>query len=111
MLQISATIKTFVIRVGTEHIPVMVTHERALKRGALLGGMLVFGAGIVAETVHYVGSAALHPGDDKGMLTVLLEGLVGAVFVVYALWRMYVEGKQLREQPPLQMPDRPITPA
>ena len=75
----------------------MTTPDRALRRGVFLGGVIVFGAGIAGEAVHWFITTSLRPAAATGRhIAVALEGILGIAILVWGLVAVRRETRALR---------------
>jgi hypothetical protein len=75
----------------------MTTPDRALRRGVFLGGVMVFGAGIAGEALHWFITRSLHPSaPSMRHIVVAIEGVLGVAILVWGLATMRRETRALR---------------
>jgi hypothetical protein len=80
--------------------------DRAMRRGAFLGGVIVFGASIAVEATHWLLTKANTP-DMAGNrnIAAAIEGLVGVALLAWGLFRLNREANLLRHITPSRSPD------
>lgn len=75
----------------------MASPDRAMRRGAFLGGVMVFGAGLTLEVLHWFMTPSVSGAASSGhRLLVALEGIVGVLLVIWAVWRMRRDSESIR---------------
>lgn len=71
--------------------------DRAMWRGVFLGGVMVFGAGIAGEALHWFMTVSLRPeSSSAGNITVALEGIFGVAIFAWSLMTARRETRALR---------------
>lgn len=71
--------------------------DRTLWRGVFLGGVMVFGAGIVGEALIWFMTVSIRPESSAGRnITVALEGVIGAAIFAWSLITARREARGLR---------------
>jgi hypothetical protein len=79
-----------------------------MRRGAFLGGVIVFGASIAIEAAHWFLSKASTPDiDGNRHIAAAIEGVVGAALLAWGLFRLNREANLLRHITPNRSADSP----